>query len=62
MTIAPYFMSLSHPALKSEQDGITKSYSFFQSLVISSKVLPLVSGTSFHTKMAAMIQITPYKP
>ena len=32
---------------------------FFQSLFISSKVLPLVSGTIFHTKIAAITQITP---
>ncbi len=33
--------------------------SFFQSFVISSSVLPLVSGTSFHTNTAATMQITP---
>lgn len=32
---------------------------FFQSLVISSSVLPFVSGTSFHTKRAAATQIIP---
>ena len=32
---------------------------FFQSLVISSRVLPFVSGTSFHTKIAATTQIIP---
>ena len=32
---------------------------FFHNFVMSSKVLPLVSGTSFQTKMAAMTQMTP---
>ena len=32
---------------------------FFQSLVISSRVLPLVSGTHFQTKMAAAMQMQP---
>lgn len=31
----------------------------FQSFDISSRVLPFVSGTSFHTKSAARMQITP---
>lgn len=30
---------------------------FFQSADISSRVFPFVSGTSFHTKIAAMTQI-----
>lgn len=34
-------------------------YSLRQSLLISSRVFPFVSGTSFHTKIAARIQITP---
>ena len=32
---------------------------FFQRRVMSSRVLPLVSGTNFQTKMAATTQITP---
>ena len=39
-----------------------KNLVFLPKLGISSSVLPLVSGTSFHTKMAARIQITPYRP
>lgn len=34
-------------------------YSLRQSLLISSRVFPFVSGTSFHTKIAARIQIAP---
>ena len=32
---------------------------FFHNFVMSSKVLPLVSGTNFQTKMAAMTQMRP---
>ena len=32
----------------------------FQKAVISSRVLPLVSGTRRQTKMAAMMQMAPY--
>lgn len=35
---------------------------FFHSLLMSSKVLPFVSGTSFHTKIAATTQMIPYSP
>lgn len=35
------------------------SYFFFQSLVMSSKVLPLVSGTRRQTKTAAITQMMP---
>ncbi len=35
------------------------SYSFLQSFDMSSRDLPLVSGTSFHTNTAAATQITP---
>ena len=35
---------------------------FFQRLLISSNVLPFVSGTSFQTNTAARIQMTPYRP
>ena len=34
---------------------------FFQSLFIASNVLPLVSGTIFHTNKAERTDITPYK-
>ena len=37
----------------------SKYYFLLQSLVISSRVLPFVSGTIFQTKIAATIQITP---
>ena len=35
-------------------------YWFFQSLLISSNVFPLVSGTIFHTNIADNTDITPY--
>lgn len=34
----------------------------FHSLVMSSSVLPFVSGTSFQTNRAAATQMIPYKP
>ena len=34
-------------------------FSFFQSFVMSSRVFPLVSGTSLNTNRAAAMQMTP---
>ena len=41
------------------QDEASHAQLFFQSLLMSSSVLPFVSGTNFQTKMAAMIQMMP---
>ncbi len=38
----------------------TETY-HFHNLLISSRVLPLVSGTIFHTNTADSTDITPYK-
>ena len=45
--------------MKKVIENLFSYFSFFQSFDISSRVLPFVSGTSFHTNTAARTQITP---
>ncbi len=54
-----WFMFSKESSLERIDTYNDRFYSFLHNLLISSRLFPLVSGTSFQTKRAAMIQMAP---